>query len=155
MRTRPTLACLGAFLTIGLAALSAEDWPEWRGKGRVGIWNETGILEKFPEKGLKVLWRTPIKEGYAGPSVADGRVFITDFVRAKGPRGTERVFCLDEKTGRVLWLHEWDADYRGIGWENGTHATPTVDGDRVYVLGSAGMLLAFNVKTGDILWKKD
>ena len=38
----------------------AEDWPEWRGKGRTGVWNETGILEKFPAGGLTAAWRTPI-----------------------------------------------------------------------------------------------
>src|SRR5262245_982126 len=45
-------------LTVGLRA---DDWPEIRGSGRLGVWNETGIVEKFPEKGLNVLWRTPLK----------------------------------------------------------------------------------------------
>jgi len=68
-------------VTLGVCGLRAEDWPEYRGKGRLGVWNETGILEKFPEGGLKVLWRTPVKAGYAGPAVADGRVFVSDFNR--------------------------------------------------------------------------
>jgi outer membrane protein assembly factor BamB len=155
MMRRASLVGAVVCLSIGTASIHADDWPEWRGRGRLGVWNETGILEKFPEKGLNVLWRTPVKEGYSGPAVADGRVFVTDFSRIKGPRGIERVLCLDEKTGRVLWMQEWQADYGGIGWENGPHATPTVDGDRVYVLGSAGVLLALNVRTGEILWRKD
>ncbi|HUV13779.1 MAG TPA: hypothetical protein VMY18_09040, partial [Acidobacteriota bacterium] len=65
------LAALLFNLTFNLLA---EDWPEWRGKGRLGVWNETGILEKFPAAGLAVKWRTPIKSGYAGPSVSNGRV---------------------------------------------------------------------------------
>jgi outer membrane protein assembly factor BamB len=140
---------------LGVAALRAEDWPEIGGKGRLNVWNETGILETFPEGGLKVLWRTPIKAGYTGPAVADGRVFVTDFSETKRPRGTERALALDEKTGKILWTHEWESDYRGIMWPVGPRATPTVDGDRVYVLGADGKLFCLNVATGAVLWKKD
>jgi outer membrane protein assembly factor BamB len=148
---------MAAFLTISATAISADDWPEFRGKGRVGVWNETGIIEKFPQGGLTVLWRTPVKAGYAGPSVADGRVFVTDFSRTTGPRGIERVLCLDDKTGRVLWTREWEANYTGLStnWAIGPRATPTVDGDRVYIVGAMGRLLSLDVKTGEILWEKD
>jgi outer membrane protein assembly factor BamB len=133
----------------------AEDWPEWRGKGRSGIWTESGILDKFPEKGLTVAWRTPIHGGFAGPAVAAGRVFVTDFKRSAGKKGIERALCLDEKSGRVLWAREWDADYQGISYDNGPRATPTVDGDRVYVLGASGKLFCLNVRTGAVIWQKD
>ena len=59
-------------IALGSSPAVAEDWPEWRGAGRQGVWNETGILEKFPDDGLKVRWRTPIRAGYAGPAVAGG-----------------------------------------------------------------------------------
>ena len=133
----------------------ADDWPEVAGKGRRSVWNETGILEKFPADGLKVLWRTPVRSGYAGPAVADGRVFITDYMETQRPRGIERAMALDEKTGKVLWTQEWPADYRGISWPVGPRATPTVDGDRVYILGADGKLFCFDVQTGAIRWKKD
>lgn len=138
-------------------ALFAEDWPEWRGKGRLGVWNESGILDEFPKSGLQAEWRTPIRNGYAGPAVAGGRVFVTDFTRALNTKGTERILCLDEKTGRVLWTQSWDADYIGLmqTYAGGPRSTPTVDGDRVYVLGAKGALLCLRVKTGEIVWKKD
>ena len=72
--TRAASVCLAALLTIGSTAPHASDWPEFRGEGRRGVWTETGILEKFPEGGLTVRWRTPINLGYSGPAVADGRV---------------------------------------------------------------------------------
>ena len=53
--------------------LAAEDWPEIRGKDRLGVWTETGIVEKFPADGLKILWRTQIKAGFAGPAMSSGR----------------------------------------------------------------------------------
>jgi outer membrane protein assembly factor BamB len=141
-------------IVLCAGGIRAEDWPEFRGKGRLGVWNESGILEKFPESGLKVLWRTPIKNGYTGPAVANGRVFVTDFSPTVGKRGVERALALAEKTGRILWAHEWDADYAGISWAYGPRATPTVDGDRVYVAGGGGALLAFDVATGKVLWQK-
>ena len=114
------------FMTVTVAVSRADDWPEIRGKGRLGVWNETGILDKFPEGGLKVLWRTPIRAGYSGPAVADGRVFVLDYVETQRPRGTERAVALDQKTGKILWTREWQADYRGISWPVGPRATPTI-----------------------------
>ena len=68
------------------AALWASDWPQWRGEGRRGVWTETGILERFPEGGLRETWRVPGARGYAGPAVASGRVFVTEFDAAQGVR---------------------------------------------------------------------
>jgi outer membrane protein assembly factor BamB len=148
---------LGFAISVTLCALTAhaDDWPEIRGKGRLGVWNETGIVQKFPESGLKILWRTPIKAGYSGPAVANGRVFVTDFTQSAGPRGTERALALDEKTGKILWMQSWPVDYSGISYAVGPRAVPTVDGDRVYIAGADGKLLCLNVQSGDILWKKD
>ena len=82
-------------LLFATAGPFADDWPEFRGPGRRGVWNETGIVDRFPASGLKVLWRAPVKAGYSGPVVAGGRVFLTDFVPRDGPRprGTERILC--------------------------------------------------------------
>ncbi len=142
-------------LNPALAPAFAEDWPEWRGKGRSGIWAESGILDKFPEKGLTVAWRTPLHGGFAGPAVAAGRVFVTDFKQSAGMKGTERALCLDEKSGKIIWTREWDADYRGISYATGPRATPTVDGERVYIVGASGILLCLNVRTGNVIWQKD
>jgi outer membrane protein assembly factor BamB len=152
--TKRTLQLL-MLASLILVNAFAEDWPEWRGKGRLGNWNESGILDKFPEKGLKVNWRTPIHSGFAGPAVAAGRVFVTDFQSSAGLRGTERAVCLDEKTGKILWTHAWDANYGNISYPYGPRATPTVDADRVYVIGTSGTLLCLKAQTGDVVWRKD
>ena len=137
------------------APLFAEDWPEWRGKGRAGIWNESPVLEVFPDKGLKAIWRSPVRGGFAGPAVAAGRVFVTDFQASNGLKGIERALCLEEKSGKVLWIREWDADYKGISYSIGPRATPTVDGDRVYVVGASGKLFCLRTATGEVIWHKD
>lgn len=142
-------------LKLALAPALAADWPEWRGKGRSGIWTESGILDKFPEKGLTVAWRTPLHGGFAGPAVAAGRVFVTDFERSAVKRGTERALCLDEKSGKILWTQKWDVDYQGISYDTGPRATPSVDSDRVYIVGASGRLLCLNALTGNVIWQKD
>src|SRR4051812_45009242 len=93
-------------VTLAGQLAHADDWPEWRGRGRGGVWKEAGILDQFPKDGLAVKWRTPINGGFAGPSVTGGRVFVTDFTRAVNTKGTERLLCLDEKTGKILWTQQ-------------------------------------------------
>jgi outer membrane protein assembly factor BamB len=147
--------CWLVVVILAGTGVRADDWPEWRGKGRAGVWSEAGILERFPDAGLKVRWRAPVRKGYAGPAVAGGRVFVTDANATSGRQVTERVLCLDESTGKILWSHEWVADYTGLTYSNGPRATPTVDNDSVYVLGAVGNLFALEVATGKVRWQKD
>ena len=154
-----SLLAIGILTTAGVITPSAKDWPQWRGAERVGIWTETGILEEFPSTGLTVKWRVPINGGFSGPAVADGRVFVLDYVETE-PRtmdGTERILALSEATGDVLWTHEWSTTYRMLmfTYATGPRATPTVDGDRVYVTGATGRIFCFHVETGEVIWEKD
>jgi outer membrane protein assembly factor BamB len=128
----------------------ADDWPQYLGPKRDGVWRETGIIEKFPAGGPKKVWTMPVSGGYAGPAVADGRVFVTD--RVTEPAEAERVFAFDAATGKELWKHEYPVKYTRIGYASGPRATPTVDGDRVYALGAMGNLNCLNAATGKTVW---
>ncbi len=139
-------------LLVVTTLLQADDWTQWRGKDRLGVWHETGILRTFPEGGPKRVWSQPIANGYAGPAVADSRVFVTDYRKGETRGGTERVLCLDEKTGETLWQKEWAADYTGLQYALGPRATPTVDDERVYVLGAMGDLFCLRAKDGSEIW---
>ncbi len=153
----PRILAMTLLVLSAATPVPAEDWPEWRGRGRLGVWTETGILQELPEGGLEYTWRVPIRAGYAGPAVADGRVFVTDYATTEGMRGTERALALDEETGEVLWTREWPADYAGLQptYAIGPRATPTVDGERVYVLGAKGALFCLDVETGAVRWHRD
>ncbi|MEE2637905.1 MAG: PQQ-binding-like beta-propeller repeat protein [Acidobacteriota bacterium] len=156
----PTLRAI-VLVAVGCAmsvSVAADDWPEWRGVNRLGTWTETGIVETLPSD-LNVKWRMPINAGFSGAAVADGRVFITDWAEDPGSRtmdGNERALAIDEATGEVLWTTEWPTSYRMlmVSYAIGPRATPTVDGDQVYVVGAAGDLFCLDVETGDILWEK-
>jgi len=148
---------------VGSAA--GDDWPQWLGPNRDDVWKETGIVEKFPAGGPKILWRTPIGGGYAGPAVAGGKVFVTDFVKATGEvkndpmvraelAGKERVLCLRASDGKELWRHEYDCPYK-ISYPAGPRATPTVAGGKVYTLGAEGNLFCLDIESGKPLWSKD
>ena len=160
-RLTPELArCLALAVCVLLMAapLVANDWPEWRGAGRAGVWSETGIVDELPAE-LDVTWRVPVNSGFSGPAVVDGRVFITDWAEDPDSRtmdGTERAIALDEETGEVLWVREWPTSYRMlmISYAIGPRATPTVDGDRVYVVGAAGDLFCLDVETGAVVWER-
>src|SRR5947209_13945256 len=95
------LTAAGHFAESGLRA---DDWPQWLGPQRDGVWRETGILETFPEGGPKVLWRTPLGGGYTGPAVAEGRVYVTDRILKPGASLPREPFARSmlPRTVRVL-----------------------------------------------------
>jgi len=152
-------------ISIHVGSATAEDWSQWMGPGRDDRWNETGILDKFPEGGAKIAWRAPIAGGYSGPAVVGSRVYVTDYVRTAGePKndpggrpelaGRERVLCLDAATGKELWKYEYDCPYK-ISYPAGPRATPTVSGGKVYTLGAEGNLCCFEASRGKVLWQKE
>ena len=157
------LACVALWPS---SVVFGDDWPQWMGPQRDGVWRETGILDRFPEGGPKVRWRAAVGGGYSSPTVADGRVFILDrqvkagapkapnaFARATIP-GVERVLCLDERSGKTLWMQEYACDYT-MSYNAGPRAAPIVNGGRVYTLGGEGNLQCRQVADGQLVWQKE
>lgn len=153
------IVVLAFFMTSQSLALS-DDWTQWRGKDRVAVWNEKGILEKFPEEGLKVAWRKSLGSGYSGAAISKGKIVTMDFLPKNDPDDgevIERVVCLDEVTGETLWTDEVATHYREVmkSYRTGPRATPTIDGERVYTLGSVGHIRCLDLATGKELWSRD
>src|SRR5438132_51247 len=111
------MACMVAVLWSA-GGVGADDWPQWRGPNRDGVWHEKGILHTFPAGGLKIRWRARVGPGYSSPVVAQGRVFVTDC--ELGPkaerRARERVHCFEEATGKALWAHSYAVQYPDYAW---------------------------------------
>jgi outer membrane protein assembly factor BamB len=155
------LAVIGC---LGLAGARADDWPQWLGPRRDGVWREKGLLEQFPKGGPKVVWRVKVEGGYSGPAVAGDRVFVTDYVtsgdRTGNPaqrselKGKERVLCFRARDGKFLWKHEYPCAYK-ISYPAGPRCTPTVHAGKVYTLGAMGDLYCLDAVKGKVLWSKD
>jgi outer membrane protein assembly factor BamB len=140
------------------AGVRADDWPQWRGPNRDGVYRETGLMETFPAAGLKVRWRAPAGWGFSSPVVAQGRVYLADSEVVK-PSAKERVRCFDELTGKVLWTHIYDVGYEDWAFdpkqEIGPVATPIVHKGKLYTVGRTGRLFRFDSRTGEVLWQRD
>src|SRR5260370_31061742 len=160
MPCSPTTRLAGA-LTLPLllfAALRADDWPQWRGLNRDGVWGETGSMEAFPVEGLKLRWRVPVGWGFSSPVVAQGRVFLADSEVVK-PKAKERVHCFDETTGKALWTHVCEVAYEDWAFdpkqEVGPVATPIVQNGKVYTVGRRGDLFCLDASRCDVLWQRN
>ncbi len=143
----------------------ADDWPGWLGPQRDGVYRETGTVDEIPSDGLRIKWRKPIAGGYAGPAIAQGRVFVFDYKKTSGSSfndpgkraaldGQERLTALDAQSGKQLWQHAYDRPY-SISYPAGPRCTPTIDGQHVYILGSEGDLKCLQVSDGQVVWSRN
>lgn len=157
------LALLCCFVFSGI--VNADDWPQWMGPTRDGVYREAGIVTSIPKTGLPIKWRTPIAGGYSGPAVVGKRVFVTDYRRTEGEmieapdakplqKGFERIHCLDADTGQEIWKYEYPCQYE-ISYPAGPRATPTISNNRVYALGAQGNLVVLTADTGKLVFEID
>ena len=145
-RCSTAVVCLGALAV----AAPAADWPGFRGPGACGESSESGVFAG-DAVGLKVAWKTHIGAGYSGVAVVGDRV-----VTAYAKDGKDRLGCFDAVAGKPLWSLEIEDMYAGHdGSHDGPIATPLIDGDRVFMLGARGRLLAASLSKGEVLWSTD
>ena len=156
------LVICAPYVLIHHSSAVAEDWPRWRGPRGDGTWNAPKLPDKWPAEGLPRIWKQPIGGGYAGITVADGRVFTMDLeqpvvVRKDDkPDGIERVLCIDMKSGKLLWSHKYEVKYGGLGgYNNGPRCSPTFHDGKLYTFGAVGHLFCFDAANGKIIWSKD
>ena len=136
-----------AALSLPLPA-TADDWPQFRGQHRDGTSAETQLADAWPEGGPALAWSAQgLGRGFSSAAVADGRVYVSGLVGQEGV-----ITALDTDGTRI-----WQAPY-GLEWRKatpGARSTPTVDGDRVYVISGTGAVHCFNALTGERIWSRD
>ncbi|MFM9195013.1 MAG: PQQ-binding-like beta-propeller repeat protein [Planctomycetia bacterium] len=164
---RPFMVCLrasawSAALTWPLAFLvavpvRAADWPTFRGPERTGVAPDTDLLEAWPAAGPRLIWQTAgAGRGYASLAIAGNRIFTLGDGLSTAADPDEYLSCFDRETGRQLWKTK-----TGQPWAEGpeswqsSRSTPTVDGDRVYVLTPHGHLVACGTADGRELFRVD
>src|SRR5438128_10931422 len=143
---------LGAILLATACSLRAADYPQWRGPGRDGISKDTGLLKEWPKDGPALLWKIEtLGGGFSTPAVACGKIFIN-----VDKEGKEYAVALDTKNGKEIWSVELGKVGPNLGPQYpGTRSTPTVDGGKVFCLGSDGDLACLDAATGSVKWKKN
>lgn len=141
------IGCLS--VQVGKAANLSGDWPQWRGPNRDGISEETGLLESWQNKPPKLLWTASgLGSGFASISIADGLIFTM------GDKGNDQlVIAVSLEGGSPVWERRI-GQAGGIGYP-GSRCTPTVDGDRLYAIGTKGDLACLDTQTGKILWTRN
>lgn len=151
MNRRQALGVLtAAAWPAGSISAAEPDWPQWRGPRRDGVSAEAGLLTRWPEGGPKRLWRTDgLGAGYGSLSMSGPRIYL------QGGTGRESlVHALDRASGRKLWstpVGSQGNNDRG----SGPRSTPTVDGDRLFVLTENGDLACLSAADGKIVWSKN
>jgi outer membrane protein assembly factor BamB len=135
---------------------ATADWPCWRGPQHDGISRETGLLKTWPAAGPPVIWKAALSGGYSGIAVAQGRLFTHTAKNKK----EEIVLCLDAATGKELWRYRYACDYDRVitlreNFDHGPRATPAVDGNRVYTIGTTGIVLCLDAPSGKKIWEGD
>lgn len=137
------------FLCLWLVnPVNGQITAQWRGPGRSGIYNETGLLKKWPEQGPGLLWHFDgLGKGYSSPVIASDKIFITGMIN-----GTGTLFCLD-LSGKLIWKTEygpeWTESYEG------TRTTPTFVDGKLFLHSGYGLAICVNAADGKILWSVD
>ncbi len=140
---------LSAALLLVSASLAA-DWPTFLGPNRDGCSPDTGLLKQWPAQGPEQLWKNDkVGEGWSSVAVVGGLVYTTG-----NEGGNQMLICLDDKTGKEKWRAA-QGPAASHGKYPGARATPTVDGDRIYLTGGNGLVTCQSAKDGRVLWKKD
>jgi outer membrane protein assembly factor BamB len=145
------ITCYLALVLSSQTAI-AEDWPQWQGPNRNAVSSESGLLKAWPEGGPRLAWRIEgLGGGDSAPAVAGGKIY-----GLSNRDGQEIVWALSEADGKELWASPLgDAQPQDVPQsKEGPGGTPTVDGDRIYVIGMSGRIACLDAKEGKVLWKK-
>jgi len=153
--------CMSAFLLLSNSFLGLaqnddiKDWNQFRGMYRNGVSEESGLIDKWPEKGPELIWKKELGTGFSEVVVTADKLF-TAFGTEENGKSYDFIGAFDLKTGKEIWKTKLDSLYiEKDGWGHGTRSTPAVDKDYIYALSGYGKLSAFSAKDGKLIWTVD
>ena len=140
------------FLTIItlllVTTLIAQESAQWRGENRDGIYNETGLLKKWPAEGPKMLWHyDDLGAGHASASVTNDMVFT-----AGTEEGDGFIIAFDHD-GKQIWKTVYGKEWME-NWD-GVRSTPAIFDGKAYQISGYGVVYCLDAKTGKIIWQED
>ena len=137
-----------SFLAVAVPPLHAADWPHWLGPNGNNIAPESDQFEADLTQWSEA-WKAKVGRGYSSIIVSGGRAYTI----GHDEKSQETVWCLDIKSGDVIWSHSYDAELLPKMHPGGPNASPTVAGDRVITLSKDGQIFCFTTDKGKELWK--
>ena len=142
---------VAAALAATIVTQAANDWPQYLGPSRNGIYEGPALADTWGANGPKVVWRKQVGQGFAGPAVVGNRVILFHRV------GNEEVVeSLDAATGNSTWRYAYPTRYRDdFGFDEGPRAVPVVADGVIYTFGAEGQLHAVDLAKGTRLWSED
>ena len=144
-------AWLVSIALLAATRMVAEDWPQYLGTHRNGVYQGPALAENWGAGGPREVWRKPVGAGFAGPAVAQGRLILFHRVMNQ-----EVVESLDARTGESRWRYAYPTSYRDdFGFDEGPRAVPVVVDGVVYTFGAEGQLHAIELESGDRIWNVD
>jgi len=142
----PHFFIVAIFLCI--VHLNAGVDAQWRGPERNGKYPEKNLLKQWPSQGPDLVWSaTGLGEGYSSPAVTSKGVYLTGMLEGKG-----FLFAMDLK-GKELWRTSYGPEWQG--GHDGARTTPTIVGDRIYIMSGKGKVVCLNTSDGKIAWEVD
>ena len=149
MRTRVIVAA--TVIMACSAAVTAQDWPQWRGPARDGVASGFDVPSSWPDA-LQRQWSIEIGLGYAAPVLVGDRLYL--FTRQDGD---EVLTALDAATGAEVWRSGFPAPFTmnpaTAPHREGPKSTPAYADGRLFVHGMTGTVAAFEAATGRQLWQ--
>jgi len=159
MDNRPKMEARSDTVNIGeffdtlaeMDAIVAGDWPRFRGADLDNISKDTTPLaEKWDTSGPAIIWRTTLGEGYAGPAVHNGRVYLLDYNERKK---ADMLRCFSFSSGKELWRRWYYVDLkRNHGY---SRTIPAVTDKYLVSIGPRCHVMCLNPISGDMLWSID
>ena len=135
---------------IGLWRVEAQaaDWPRLGGPGATWVSPETNLARTWPPEGPRVLWTVTVADGFAGPAIYAGEVFILDRIGNQ----QDVLRCLALGSGQELWRLAYDAS--GSLPYNGSRNVPTIDEHYIFTVGPFGQMHCVNRTQHRIVWTR-
>jgi outer membrane protein assembly factor BamB len=129
---------------------AAPEWNQFRGPNRDGISPEKGLLGKW-ESAPPLAWETSgLGQGFSSVAIS-GDIIVT----MGGASGEQKLIGLSRsEKGRQLWATKVGREPGGGGYP-GPRCTPTIDGDFVYAVGSAGDIVCCHLSDGSEVWRRN
>ena len=140
----------GLIKGAGIPSEEKGSWPKFRGPAGDGTSAETGLIKKIPPAGLPILWRVKTGEGYAGPVINMGRVYLIDYDKEAKQ---DSIRCLSFKTGEEIWKYNYPVKIKrnhGI-----SRTVPAVNDKYLVTISPMCQVTCLKAATGEMLWKKD